>query len=144
MRFPSSEDAPSSYIDSSRLRWDSLHVLQLQCTLQRQPVFAEAGGLFHLATSSELIRAFMGGFQSTKEHSVVATKSSQLLVLCQMDKLPYGRNEASPKYMQALRLIDEPLNLLAGFRRVEKATSYRQKAVRRDESDRDTFIHSSD
>jgi hypothetical protein len=28
--------------------------------------FSEAGGLFHLETISELIRAFIGGFQSTK------------------------------------------------------------------------------
>jgi hypothetical protein len=144
MRFPSSEDAPLSHIDSSRLRWDSLHVLQLQCTLRRQPGFAEAGGLFHFATSSELIRAFMGGFQSTKEPSVVATKSSLLLVFCQMDKLHYGRNEARPKSMQALLLIDETQNLLAGFRRLEKTTSRQQTAARRDESGRETFIHSSD
>jgi hypothetical protein len=30
-------------------------------------VFAEECGLFQLTTSSDLIRAFIGGFQATKE-----------------------------------------------------------------------------
>jgi hypothetical protein len=107
-------------------------------------VFAEVGGLFQLTTSSELIRAFIGGFQATKEASTVATKSSLLVILCRMAKLHYGRNVASLETTQALCRIDETLNLLAGFRRVEKATSRRQTAARRDESDRETFIHSSD
>jgi hypothetical protein len=106
--------------------------------------FAEAGGLFHLATSSKLIRAFFGGFQSTREPFLVATESSLFVVLCRIAKLHYGRNEASPKSMQAQCLIEETLNLLSGFRRVEKATSRRQTAARRDESGRETFIHSSD
>jgi hypothetical protein len=108
-----------------------------------ETVFAKAGGLFHLETSRELIRAFIGGFQPTKEPSNVATKSSLLLVLCQMAKLNYGRNEESSKSMQALCLIDEILNLLAYFCRLEKATSRRQTA-RSDESGGETFIHSSD
>jgi hypothetical protein len=107
-------------------------------------VFAEVGGLFQLTTRSELIRAFIGGFQAMKEASTVATNSSLLVVLCRMAKLYYGRNQASPETAQALCRIDETLNLLAGFRRVEKATSRRQTAARRDESGRETFIHSSD
>jgi hypothetical protein len=106
--------------------------------------FAKAGGLFHLETSSELIRALIGGFQSTKKPPTVAAKSSLLVSLCRMAKLHYGRNEESPKSMQAQCLIDETFNLLAGFRRVEKATSRRQTVARRDESGRETFIHSSD
>jgi hypothetical protein len=107
-------------------------------------IFAEAGGLFQLTTSSELIRAFIGGFQAMREASTVATKSSLLAVLCRMAKLYFGRSEASPETSQALYRVDETLNLLAGFRRVEKATSRRQTAARRDESARETFIHSSD
>jgi hypothetical protein len=40
--------------------------------------------------------------------------------------------------------IDETANLLGGFRRVEKATSRRQIAVKRDQNLRDTFIHATD
>jgi hypothetical protein len=53
-------------------------------------VLAEAGGLFHLETRSELIREFIGGLFSTKEPSTVATKSYLLVVLCRMAKLHYG------------------------------------------------------
>jgi hypothetical protein len=61
-----------------------------------------------------------------------------------MAKLHYGTSEASPETTQVLCRIDETLYLLAGFRRVEKATSRRQTAARRDDSDREAFIHSSD
>jgi hypothetical protein len=60
-----------------------------------------------------------------------------------MAKLHFGKT-GSPSTAAILCKIDETANLLGGFRRVEKATSRRQTAVRRDQDRRVSFIHATD
>jgi hypothetical protein len=105
--------------------------------------FAHVGGLFELATMSNLLRAFIGGFQANAQASTVYSKATLLGGLCRMAKLHFGKI-AHVQTAAVLSRIDETANLLGGFRRIEKATSRRQTAVRRDENRRETFINQSD
>jgi hypothetical protein len=105
--------------------------------------FSKAGGLFELATSSKLVRAFIGGFQTNAQASTVYSKATLLGLLCRMAKLHFGKI-TSAETAAVLSSIDETTNLLGSFRRVEKATSRRQTAVQRDQDRRETFIHTSD
>jgi hypothetical protein len=106
-------------------------------------IFAQEGGLFQLATSSKLVRAFIGGFQSNAQASTVYSKATLLGLFCRMAKQHFGKI-TSVETAAVLSRIDETTNLLGGFRRVEKATSRRQTAVRRDQDRRETFIRSED
>jgi hypothetical protein len=105
--------------------------------------FSKAGGLFELATSSKLVRAFIGGFQTNAQASTVYSKAPLLGLLCRMAKLHFGKI-TSAETAAMLSSIDETTNLLGGFRRVEKATSRRQTAFQREQDRRDTFIHTED
>jgi hypothetical protein len=105
--------------------------------------FWRMGALFKLMTSSDLIRAFIGGFQKNAQASTVYSKATLLGGLCRMAKLHFGKT-GSPGTAAILCRIDETANLLGGFRRVEKATSRRQTAVRRDQDRRVSFIHATD
>jgi hypothetical protein len=105
--------------------------------------FAVEGGLFELATSSKLVRAFIGGFQTNAQASTVYAKATLLGLLCRMAKLHFAKISAV-ETPAVLSRIEETMNLLGSFRRVEKATSRRQTAVQRDQEHRETFIHTAD
>jgi hypothetical protein len=108
------------------------------------PSFAEAGGLFVLVRSSRLIRAFIGGFQQHAQASTVYSKATLLGGLCRMAKQHFGKVAAAGEIASIVSHIEETLNLLGGFRRVEKATSRRQTAILRDQEQRECFIGPKD
>jgi hypothetical protein len=105
--------------------------------------FPIPGGLFQLAVSSDLIRAFVGGFQAQAQASTVYAKVVLLGRLCRMAKQHFGKISGA-QTASVLSRIDETRNLLGGFSRVEKATSRRQTAVRRDQMRGATFIRTAD
>jgi hypothetical protein len=105
--------------------------------------FAVPGGLFNLVRESRLIRAFIGGFQQHAQASTVYSKATLLGGLCRMAKQHFGKISSS-ETPAVLSHIDETINLLGGFRRVEKATSRRHTAVMRDQDRRDAFIAPKD
>jgi hypothetical protein len=105
--------------------------------------FPFPGGLFQLTVSSDLIRAFVGGFQAQAQAATVYAKVILLGRLCRMAKQHFGK-VVGVRTASVLSRIDETRNLLGGFSRVEKATSRRQTAVRRDQNHGTSFIRTSD
>jgi hypothetical protein len=105
--------------------------------------FARPGGLFGLTTSSDLIRAFVGGFQAHAQAGTVYFKVVLLARLCRMARQHFGKI-VDTGTAAVLSRIDETRNLLGGFSRVEKAASRRQTAVLRDQNRGATFIRPSD
>jgi hypothetical protein len=106
--------------------------------------FAIEGGRFELATSSKLVRAFIGGFQTNAQASTVYAKATLPGLLCRMAKLHFA-NIAAVETPAVLSCIEETINLqLERFRHVETATSRPQTAVQRDQEHRETFIHTAD
>jgi hypothetical protein len=106
-------------------------------------IFARPGGVFVLAANSQLIRAFIGSFQSNAQASTVYSKATLLCTLCRMAKLHFSKSP-NDETAGILSRLEETANLLGNFQRVEKATSRRQTAVQRDQYCRDTFIHPTD
>jgi hypothetical protein len=105
--------------------------------------FGRPGGLFQLATSRDIIRAFIGGFQAHAQAGTVYSKSVLLGRLCRLARQHFGKI-IDPGTAAILSHIDETRNLLGGFSRVEKASSRRQTAVRRDQSRGAKFIRPTD
>jgi hypothetical protein len=105
--------------------------------------FGRPGGLFQLATSSDVVRAFIGGFQAHAQAGTVYSKAVLLLRLCRLARQHFGKI-ADPGTAAVLSRIDETRNLLGGFSRVEKASSRRQTAVRRDQNRGANFIRPTD
>jgi hypothetical protein len=105
--------------------------------------FARPGGLFQLTTSSDVIRAFIGGFQAHAQAGTVYSKAVLLLRLCRLARQHFAKI-TDPGTAAVLSHIDETRNLLYGFSRVEKASSRRQTAVRRDQDRGARFIRPSD
>jgi hypothetical protein len=81
--------------------------------------FPIPGGLLQLAVSSDLIRAFVGGFQAQAQASTVYAKFALLGRLCRMAKQHCGKISGA-QTASILSRIDETRNLLGGFSRVEK------------------------
>jgi hypothetical protein len=105
--------------------------------------FPFPGGLFQLKISSDLIRAFVGGFQAQAQAATVYSNVILLGRLCRMDKQHFGK-VVGVRTASVLSRIDETRNLLGGFSRVEKTTSRRQTAVRGDQNRGASFIRTSD